>query len=82
VRYSAVLRVPTVASFAVVSVIALTSLAYAQQPTLDDPSADGDFHTTFTFDEQNVVWHWTMDAEQSGTRRPFARLTMTKLGTP
>jgi len=41
-------------------------------------SPDSAFHTTFTYDEHNQSWHWTMDNEQNGERRPFARLTMTK----
>jgi hypothetical protein len=44
-------------------------------------SESGAFHTTFAFDERSNSWQWTMDAEQEGTLRPFARLTMTKPGT-
>ena len=41
-------------------------------------SPDGDFHTTFTFGKEKDRWLWTMDNEQGGKLRPFARLTMVK----
>ena len=41
-------------------------------------SPEGDFHTTFTFDKEKDRWLWTMDNEQAGKLRPFARLTMVK----
>ena len=41
-------------------------------------SADGRFHTTFSFDEKSKTWRWTMDSEQQGKLSPFARLVMTR----
>ncbi len=41
-------------------------------------SPDGDFHTTFTFDEKSGTWQWTMDSEKDGKLQPFARLKMVR----
>ena len=63
-----------------------SSMGYADKKENTIPvifkSPDGDFHTTFTFDKQKDRWLWTMDNEQGGKLRPFARLTMVKANTP
>ncbi|HEY7616268.1 MAG TPA: hypothetical protein VH744_05650 [Terriglobales bacterium] len=41
-------------------------------------SEDGDFHTTFTFDQATNTWQWTMDSEQNGKLHAFARLKMSR----
>jgi hypothetical protein len=41
-------------------------------------SEDGRFHTTFAFDSDAGTWRWTMDLENDGQLRPFARLLMTR----
>jgi len=37
------------------------------------------FHTTFVFDRANNSWQWHMDNDSSGVRRPFARVTLTRM---
>ncbi|MDZ7643074.1 MAG: hypothetical protein U5K76_01820 [Woeseiaceae bacterium] len=37
------------------------------------------FHTTFSYDQPNDIWYWTMDSEKKeGQFKPFARLTMSR----
>ncbi|MGO9124334.1 MAG: hypothetical protein ACLP6G_05535 [Terriglobales bacterium] len=39
---------------------------------------DGNFYTTFAYDEKTKTWRWIMDNENTGKRQEFARLTMTR----
>ena len=42
-------------------------------------SPDGTpFYTTFSYDRSTDTWHWLMDLEENGTRRPFARVTLSR----
>jgi len=43
----------------------------------DDKGAPS-FHTTFLFDAATDAWQWQMDNEQAGSRKPFARLRLTR----
>jgi hypothetical protein len=41
--------------------------------------ADGStFHTTFKYNQTTNAWQWLMDEDARGTRRSFARVTLTK----
>jgi hypothetical protein len=41
--------------------------------------ADGDiFRTTFIYERSADTWRWTMDADEHGQLRPFARVTLTR----
>jgi hypothetical protein len=37
------------------------------------------FHTTFVYDRTTDSWQWHMDNDSSGVRRPFARVTLTRV---
>jgi hypothetical protein len=39
---------------------------------------DGNFYTTFTYDDKSKSWRWDMDNEKDGKRQEFARMTMTR----
>jgi len=39
---------------------------------------DGNFYTTFTYDDKTKSWRWDMDNEKGGKRQEFARMTMTR----
>ena len=41
-------------------------------------TSGGRFYTTFAFDASAGTWRWTMDTEDGGQVRPFARLLMTR----
>lgn len=41
-------------------------------------SATTRFHTTFVYDRPSDSWRWHMDNDDSGTLRPFARVTLTR----
>jgi hypothetical protein len=45
-------------------------------------TGDDRFHTTFSFDEKNRTWRWTMDSDHQGKVTPFARLVMTSRNSP
>jgi hypothetical protein len=47
-------------------------------PFLFNYSATDRFHTTFVYDRQKDTWQWHMDNDSAGTRRPFARVTLTR----
>lgn len=36
------------------------------------------FHTTFLYDRDRDRWQWHMDNDESGTRKPFARVTLSR----
>ncbi len=36
------------------------------------------FHTTFVYDRARDAWQWHMDNDSAGTRKPFARVTLTR----
>lgn len=36
------------------------------------------FHTTFLYDRARDSWRWHMDNDESGTRKPFARVTLSR----
>jgi hypothetical protein len=36
------------------------------------------FHTTFVYDRTHDAWQWHMDNDKSGTRAPFARVTLSR----
>jgi hypothetical protein len=36
------------------------------------------FHTTFIYDRARDAWQWHMDNDSAGTRKPFARVTLTR----
>jgi hypothetical protein len=45
----------------------------------------GRMHTTFIYDRARDVWAWRLDAEPAGNpdvRRPFARVTLTRVMSP
>ena len=41
-------------------------------------SATTSFHTTFVYDRAKDSWQWHMDNDSAGTRKPFARVTLTR----
>ena len=41
-------------------------------------TAQTSFHTTFVYDRAKHSWQWHMDNDSSGTRRPFARVELTR----
>ena len=41
-------------------------------------AGDGNFYTTFTYDDKTKTWRWDMDNEKDGKRTEFARMTMTR----
>jgi len=44
-------------------------------------ASDGSvFHNTFTYDRSNQTWQWTLDSEQDGKLKPFARLRLKRQG--
>jgi len=42
-------------------------------------SATTGFHTTFVYDRATDSWQWHMDNDSAGVRRPFARVTLTRV---
>ncbi len=47
-------------------------------PFLFRYSSSSSFHTTFVYDRARDAWHWHMDNDSAGVRRPFARVTLTR----
>lgn len=43
---------------------------------------DTTWHTTFAYDRDADIWHWTMDGKSGDQVRPFARNTMTRRTEP
>src|SRR4051812_31778928 len=41
-------------------------------------TATTSFHTTFVYDRVRDAWQWHMDNDSAGSRRPFARVTLTR----
>jgi len=41
-------------------------------------TANTRFHTTFLYDRAKDTWQWHMDNDSAGTRKPFARVTLTR----
>jgi hypothetical protein len=37
-------------------------------------------HTTFTYNDANDTWTWQIDTETGGKYKPFARVTLTRIG--
>lgn len=48
-------------------------------PFLFTYTAATSFHTTFVYDHATDSWQWHMDNDSAGVRRPFARVTLTRL---
>jgi len=47
-------------------------------PFLFRYSDTASFHTTFLYDRARDSWQWHMDNDESGTRKPFARVTLSR----
>jgi len=41
-------------------------------------TATTSFHTTFVYDRVRDAWQWHMDNDSAGTRKPFARVALTR----
>ena len=54
------------------------SVAGDSIPFLFHYSDTDSFHTTFVYDRSRDTWQWHMDNDHLDTRRPFARLTLTR----
>jgi len=55
------------------------SVAGDSIPFLFRYTATNSFHTTFVYNRAADTWQWHMDNDSSGVRRPFARVTLTRL---
>jgi hypothetical protein len=65
--------------------ISAESIAYAD-PSGDKlaflfKAPDGDFHTTFAYDEKTNSWEMKMDSEAKGRLEPYARTVLTSKNT-